>query len=91
MSVLVTDLLSVVPKLRIIFRIYRELIVLLLLFGCQTWSLSLSDEAKLRVFENIQTGTRPVRLGNGEYEKALKFMSVIQSNVIETLTPCAGI
>ena len=32
--------------------IYRTIIVPVVLYGCETWSLTLREERKLRVFEN---------------------------------------
>jgi len=33
-------------------KIYRTIIFLVILYGCETWSLTLREERKLRVFEN---------------------------------------
>ena len=33
-------------------KIYRTIILPLVLYGCETWSLTLREEPKLRVFEN---------------------------------------
>jgi hypothetical protein len=33
-------------------KIYRSIIFLLVLYGCETWSLTLREERRLRVFEN---------------------------------------
>jgi hypothetical protein len=33
--------------------IYRTLILPVVLYGCETWSLTLREERKLRVFENM--------------------------------------
>ena len=33
--------------------IYRLIILLVDLYGCETWSLTLREERKLRVFENM--------------------------------------
>jgi hypothetical protein len=33
-------------------RIYRTIILLVVLYGCETWSLILKEERRLRVFEN---------------------------------------
>ena len=33
-------------------KIYRTIILLVVLYGCETWSLTLREERKLRVFEN---------------------------------------
>ena len=32
---------------------YRTIILLVVLYGCETWSLTLREERKLRVFENM--------------------------------------
>ena len=32
--------------------IYRTIILPVVLYGCETWSLKLSEEPRLRVFEN---------------------------------------
>jgi hypothetical protein len=37
-------------KLKI--RIYKTIILPLVLYGCETWSLTLKEEHRLRVFEN---------------------------------------
>jgi len=34
-------------------KIYRTLILSVVLYGCETWSLTLREERKLRVFENM--------------------------------------
>jgi len=34
-------------------KIYRTLILLVVLYGCETWSLTLREERKQRVFENM--------------------------------------
>jgi hypothetical protein len=33
-------------------RVYRRIILPVILYGCETWSLTLRDEQRLRVFEN---------------------------------------
>ena len=33
-------------------KLYRTIILPVVLYGCETWSLTLRDEKKLRVFEN---------------------------------------
>jgi len=33
--------------------IYRNIILPIVLYGCETWSLTLREERKLRVFENM--------------------------------------
>ena len=37
-------------KLKI--KIYRNIILPVVLYGCETWSLTLREERRLRVFEN---------------------------------------
>jgi len=34
-------------------KIYRTIILPVVLYGCETWSLTLREEQKLRVFENV--------------------------------------
>jgi hypothetical protein len=34
-------------------KIYRNVIFFVILFGCETWSLALRDQRRLRVFENM--------------------------------------
>ena len=34
-------------------KIYRTIILPVVLYGCETWSLTLWEERKLRVFENM--------------------------------------
>ena len=34
-------------------KIYRTIILHVILYGCETWSLTLREERKLRVFENM--------------------------------------
>jgi hypothetical protein len=33
-------------------RVYRTIILPVVLYGCETWSLTLREEKRLRVFEN---------------------------------------
>ena len=33
-------------------KIYRTIILPVVLYGCETWSLTLKEERRLRVFEN---------------------------------------
>ena len=37
-------------------KIYRSIILPIILYGCETWSLTLKEERKLRVFENMVLG-----------------------------------
>jgi len=47
-NLLSSSLLS--KKLKI--KIYRTIILPIVLYGCETWSLTLMEERRLRVFEN---------------------------------------
>ena len=48
-------------------RIYRTIILLVVLYGCETWSLTLREECKLRVSEN-----RVLRLFGPKRDKATR-------------------
>jgi len=50
----VQNLLSsrLLPK-NLKIKIYRTIILPVVLYGCETWSLTLREERKLRVFENM--------------------------------------
>jgi hypothetical protein len=43
-------LLPAVKNMKV--RIYKTIIVPVVLYGCETWSLTVREEHKLRVFEN---------------------------------------
>ena len=47
-NILSSSLLS--KKLKI--KIYRTIILPVVVYGCETWSLTLRDESRLKVFEN---------------------------------------
>jgi len=47
-NLLFSSLLSTHLKIKI----YRTIILFIVLYGCETWSLTLREERKLRVFEN---------------------------------------
>ena len=52
-------------------KIYRTIILPVVLYGCETWSLKLREERRLRVFENrvLRRAFGPKRdevTGNGE-------------------------
>ena len=66
-NILSSSLLS--KKLKI--KIYRTIIFPIVLYGCETWSLTLREECRLRVFENsmLRRVFGPKRdkvTGNGE-------------------------
>ena len=50
--------------------IYKTIILPVVLYGCETWSLTLREECRLRVFENRilgeYLGPRGMRMGSGE-------------------------
>ena len=37
---------------KVLIKIYRTVILPLVFYGCETWSLTLREERRLRVFEN---------------------------------------
>jgi hypothetical protein len=41
-----------IPEDTILHRIYKSIILPVVLCGCETWSLTVREEHKLRVFEN---------------------------------------
>jgi hypothetical protein len=43
---------SILLSKKLKIKIYRNIILPLVLYGCLTWSLTLRDERRLRVFEN---------------------------------------
>ena len=56
------DCITVVPRSFVVgsslsknlkIKIYRTIILPVVLYGCETWSLTLKEERKLRVFENM--------------------------------------
>ena len=55
-------------------KIYRTIILPVVLFGCETWSLTLSEERRLRVSENgllrIVLGPKRDKV-TGEWKKLL--------------------
>jgi hypothetical protein len=60
-----------VPNYRYKIRIYRTIILPVVPYGCETWSLTLKEERWLRVFENrvlrrIFGPKRDEGTGNGE-------------------------
>ena len=43
---------TAIVKRNVKIKIYRTIILPVVLYGCETWSLTLREERKLRVFEN---------------------------------------
>jgi len=41
------------PSKNLKIKIYRTITMPVVLYGCETWSLTLWEETKLRVFENM--------------------------------------
>jgi hypothetical protein len=50
-NILISITKILLPK-NIKIRIYKSIILLVVLYGCETWSLTLKKGHKLRVFEN---------------------------------------
>jgi len=44
---------SRLPSKNLKIKIYRTIVLPVVLYGCETWSLKLREERKLRVFENM--------------------------------------
>jgi hypothetical protein len=66
-NLLSSHLLSKNPKIKI----YRTVILLIVLYGCKTWSLTLREEHRLRVFENrvLRRICEPKREEDGSWRK----------------------
>ena len=62
---------SKLPSKNLKIKIYRTIILPVFLYGCKTWSLTLREERKLRVFENmvLRRIFGPRRGGNGGMEE----------------------
>ena len=52
-------------------KIYRTIILPVVLYGCETWSLTLREERKLRVYENMVLRIFGLRRGEvtGEWRR----------------------
>jgi hypothetical protein len=51
-------------------KIYKTVILLVVLYGCETWSLTLREEHRLRIFENrVLRIFRPKREEDGSWRK----------------------
>ena len=55
-------------------KIYRTIMLPVVLYGCETWSLKMREESRLRVFENRVLGRifGPERQGNRVLEKTIQ-------------------
>ena len=47
-----SDIFSSLLSKKLKIKIYRTIILPVVLYGCETWSLTLREERRLRVFEN---------------------------------------
>ena len=55
-------------------KIYRTIILPVVLYGCETWSLTLSEERRLRVFENsVKVKRSHYRPGQAEGSSRMRF------------------
>jgi hypothetical protein len=73
-------------------RIYKTIILPVVLYGCETWSLILREEHRLRVFENrVQRGILGPKIGEvrGEWRK-LHNEELVQHKRLVTLQNFAG-
>ena len=52
-------------------KIYKTIILPVVLYGCETWSLTLRDESRVRVFENriLRRIFRAKRDENGDWRR----------------------
>ena len=52
-------------------KIYKTIILPVVLYGCETWSLTLREESRLRVFENriLRRTFKPKRDENGDWRR----------------------
>ena len=52
-------------------KIYKTIILPVMIYGCETWSLTLREECRLRVFENriLKQIFGPKRDENGEWRR----------------------
>jgi hypothetical protein len=63
----------------VIIRIHKTIILLVVLYGCETWSLTLMEEHRLMVFENryeVMGGCR--QLHNGELRDLYSSPNIIR-------------
>jgi hypothetical protein len=63
--------LSVSYQKNLKIKIYKTLILPVMLYGCETWSLTLKEERRLRVFDNevLRRIFGPKREENGSWRK----------------------
>jgi hypothetical protein len=65
----ITKIYFTIKKLKI--KIYKTVILPVVLYGCETWSLTLEEEHRLRVFENrvLRKISEPKREEDGSWRK----------------------
>ena len=53
------------------FKVYKTIILQVVIYGCETWSLTLREESRIRVFENriLRRIFMPNRDENGEWRR----------------------
>jgi hypothetical protein len=61
-----TLLSSRLPSKNLTIKIYKTITLSFVLYGCKTWSLTLREECRLRVFENRILKSRGMRMGSGK-------------------------
>ncbi|PSN42375.1 hypothetical protein C0J52_08497, partial [Blattella germanica] len=59
-------------------KIYKTVILPVILYGCETWTLTLREEKKLRVFKNEETGEWR-RLHNTELKDIYGKLDIIRN------------
>jgi hypothetical protein len=57
-------------------RIYKTIILPVVLYGCETWSLTLRDEHRLRVFKNRVLGRIFGCSGSMKYWEAIEWPNI---------------
>jgi len=78
------------PNKNLKIKIYRTIILPIVLYGCETWSLILREERRLRVFENrvLRRAFRPKRDEvTGEWRKLHNELSDLYSlpNIVRVI------
>ena len=73
-------------------KIYKTIILPVVLYGCETWSLTLREECRLRVFENriLRRIFGPKRDENGEWRRLYneELHSLYRSpNIVRVIKP----
>jgi hypothetical protein len=67
-------------------KIYKTVILLVVLYGCKTWSLTLKEEQRLKVFENRMLreilGPKRMKMDRGENCIMTKFTACILHRIL---------